>query len=206
MRDATTQLERFRRRHPRSVVAGADLKRPALWFGFALAALAAAAAVCLHAVGALEASEGWRAGALLAPSALLAACGVRFGRRALSASRVVLAHRRAGRLCYAVSQRQCLLVDATGRSIEFDLCDVARLDLDDGGVELVLDGDHRGVAYAALFDLFDGTHPGPDARAFYAATASRLRVIRPSALERCDLEATLASVPAPAAWRDGAAP
>ncbi|MBI4953458.1 MAG: hypothetical protein HY908_15620 [Myxococcales bacterium] len=141
---------------------------------------------------------------------LLAASGLVFGaglllRGARTALELALRYRRSGRLCWAIGDGVCLLVDARGRSVEFSLADVARLGFEEGEVALVLDCEARGAVYAALFDLFDGALPGPSARRFHLGLARALARVRPLALEPSGAEEPPESVAPPAAtplsWR-----
>jgi hypothetical protein len=174
-------LQRFVRANPGCVVAGPNvtgLLLQLVFFVVTCAALAFVGALCLVELVHAPRIE-WLFGIVVCGW-----LGVWLLRRALARRRRVhqaWSLRRRGRLCYAVGQTQCLLVDAQGRDYVVALRAIRQLDFDGAEPYLRVDADDEGRIVGALFDLFDGTWPGPRADRFVAVLSSRLSALQPEA-------------------------
>jgi hypothetical protein len=169
------RLSDFVREHPDCVVG-----RPKVALSLTTGALAAFGMV-LMALLALRASATPGSAAtvvLCAALALAAAAGLVSRRRRL---REVLAVLWRGTSCYAISNRELILITAVGSAVVIELSQVARLEIDGDELRLATDSELQGLVYAAMFDLFDGEAPRPSAERFFERLAPKVRQRAPNA-------------------------
>lgn len=81
---------------------------------------------------------------------------------------------RRGHNCWALSDRDMLLVDSDGAAIRVALDRIVGVTFSEGEVRVRTDSDLQGVLYAFLFRVFDDELPCPSAERFYAALTARL--------------------------------
>lgn len=169
-------LSDFVRNHPGCVVG-----RPGVAMPITMSALAAFGVV-LMALLALRASQVPGEAdtvVLCAALAVAASAGlISRGRRLRDALAVLW----RGTSCYAISDDELVLINAVGSAVVVELSQVARLEIDGDELRLHTDSEHQGLVYAAMFDLFDGDSPRPNAQRFFDRLAPRVRSQAPDAV------------------------
>lgn len=91
---------------------------------------------------------------------------------------------RRGRSCWAISERDLLLVDPDGGAIVVALDRIVDVTFAEGEVRVRTDSELQGVLYGFLFRVFDDELPCPSAERFYEALTSRLPEPREHRSER----------------------
>ncbi len=163
------------RGHPGCVVGRPDVVLPLTGSALAAIGMALMALLALRASGPQGATETV---VLCAALSVAAAAGlISRGRRL----RDVLAVLWRGTCCYAVSDRELILINAVGSAVVIELSQVCRLEIDGDELRLATDSEHQGLVYAAMFDLFDGAGPRPSAERFFERLAPKVRQQAPNA-------------------------